>query len=92
MRHGPRELSLKKELSDLLTKLCVEWGFCIPPTDFDRIAVSQHMNAVEFATEVLRAEGLSPENEPHWFRKIKRRFVEHFGRESVSATDASSGT
>jgi hypothetical protein len=91
IRRYPRESSLEKELSDLLTKLCVEWGFCIPPKDFDRIAASQRLDVAEFATEVLLAEGLNPEYELHWFREIKRRFVDHFGRESVLAEDYLSG-
>ena len=87
IRRYPREPSLKKELYVLLDWLCVEWGFCIPPKDADRIAASENLDAAEFATEVLRAEGLDPEYELHWFRKIKRRFVEHFGSEAVSAKD-----
>ena len=90
IKRYPREPSLEKDLGDLLTKLCVEWGFCIPPSDFHRIAASQCLDAAEFATEVLRAEGLDPEYELQWFRKIKRRFVEQFG-ESVSAKDYSGG-
>jgi hypothetical protein len=80
-----RESSLEKRLSDLLTALCVEWGFCIPPDDFDRIASSQHLTADEFATEVLKAEGFDhPEYELRWHRKIKRRFIDRFG-EAASA-------
>ena len=82
-----RKLSLEEELGDLLTKLCIEWGFCIPPKDFDRIAASHRLDATEFATEVLLAEGFQPGDGLHWLRKIKRRFVEHFGGESVSAKD-----
>ena len=82
-----RKPSLEEELGDLLTKLCVEWGFCIPPKDFDRIAASHRLDATEFATEVLLAEGFCPEYELHWLRQIKVRFFEHFGGESVSAKD-----
>ena len=82
----PRKPSLEKDLSDLMTKLCIEWGFCIPPNDFHRIAASQRLNTAQFATEVLLAEGLNPEYELQWFRNIKRRFIEQFG-ESASAND-----
>jgi hypothetical protein len=84
-RRNPPEASLQSELSVLLDWLCVEWGFCIPPNDAERIAASTSLEAAEFATEVLKAEGFpSPEYEIEWSRKIKRRFVEHFGADSVS--------
>jgi hypothetical protein len=79
---------LERDLRDLLHWLCVEWGFCIPPNDRDRIATSQQLDAATFAAEVLLAEGLNPECERSWVRKIKHRFVEQFG-EVVSASDYS---
>jgi hypothetical protein len=85
-KRNPGKPSLEKELDALLTKLCIEWGFCIPPADFRRIATSRRLSADEFADEVLRAEGFDPEYELHWFRKIKRRFIDQFG-ECISADD-----
>ena len=87
IRCNPQGPSLKKELYVLLDRLCGEWGFCIAREDVDRIAASESLNAGEFATAVLGAEGFNPENEVHWVRKIKRRFVEHFGGKSASAKD-----
>jgi len=69
-----------------LDELCVDWGFCIPPGDIDRIAQSERLEADEFAAEVLRVEGMAPEHEAKWFRHIRQRFVERFGS-SVSAED-----
>jgi hypothetical protein len=40
-RTGERKPSLEKMLGQLLTDLCVEWGFCIPPVDCERIASSR---------------------------------------------------
>jgi hypothetical protein len=73
-------MPFEKGLRDLLDWLCVEWGFCIPPGDRDRIATMQHLDAEKFAAEVLRAEGFNPEYERVWLRKIKHRFHEKFGR------------
>jgi hypothetical protein len=87
IRGSPPKSSLERELRLLLDWLCVVWGFCIPPKDYDRIAASEHLDAAEFAAEVLRAEGFNPEHEPYWMRHIKHRFVEHFGSKSVSARD-----
>jgi hypothetical protein len=87
MRSHPRKTSLKTELGVLLDWLCVKWGFCIPPDDADRIASSEHLDARTFAAEVIKAEGLNPEYEISYARDIRRRFVEHFGSEAVSARD-----
>jgi hypothetical protein len=81
-----REPSLEKDLRSLLSTLCVEWGFCIPPDDVDRIASSQRLTADEFATEVLKAEGFNADYEVRWHRAIKRLFIERFG--SVASANA----
>ena len=66
--------------------LCVDWGFCIPPTEQDRIAQSQVLEAQELACQVIKAEGMVPEYEKKWVRRIKGRFIERFGY-SISTQD-----
>jgi hypothetical protein len=83
--------SLEKDLGFLLDWLCTEWGFCIPPADKVRISRSERLEAREFAIEVLKAEGFDPpEYEIEWMRRIKARFIKHFGR-SVVSTDEYEG-
>lgn len=82
---------LERALALLLYDLCVEWGFCIPSAEADRIARRKSLTAQEFAHEVLRAEGLNPEYERQWVRKIAARFVEHFGTSEVSEGQQSRG-
>jgi hypothetical protein len=82
---GKSIATLDHDLRVLLDKLCVEWGFCIPPDHADRIASSDHLDGDGFASAVLRAEGMDPEYELHWFRRIRRRFVDEFGN-SVSVS------
>jgi hypothetical protein len=41
----------------------------------------------EFASAVLGAEGLTPPEYSQWYKPLKRRFREHFGRASVKAED-----
>lgn len=72
---------LEERLSHLLGKLCVEWGFCIAPVDAERIARSKHLTADQFATDVLIAEGMQPEKEKQWRKKIRDRFIVVFGSE-----------
>jgi hypothetical protein len=73
--------SLEEHLSHLLYELCVDWGFCIPPADAQRIASTKTLTAEQFAHAVLTAEGFVPECESWWFKKIRQRFVRRFGRE-----------
>jgi hypothetical protein len=80
------QLSLEKDLGDLLTTLCVEWGFCILPSRWDRIGSIQRLTADEFAAEVLEAEGFNLDYDAHLYRKIKRSFIERFGE--VGSADA----
>jgi hypothetical protein len=75
----PGPVSLEKQIRNLLYDLCVDWGFCIPPADADRIARSKRLQAREFAIEVLRAEGMWPAYEAKWSRRIEQRFEERFG-------------
>ena len=42
------------------------------------------LSADEFANLVLEAEGMNPEREIEWFRRIRDRFIERFGEIGVS--------
>ena len=72
---------LEDRLSHLLYELCVDWGFCIPPADAQRIASTKTPTADQFANAVLTAEGFDPEYEMRWFEQIRQRFVDKFGQE-----------
>jgi hypothetical protein len=61
--------------------LCIDWGFCIDPAKSDKIAISNILNADEFACTVIEAEGMDAEVEIEWRRKIRNRFIEKFGNE-----------
>lgn len=74
-------MELNKEIEYLLKDLCVEWGFCIPPVDAERIAGMNKLEADEFACLVLDAEGMKPEYEKQWRFKIRNKFIEKFGDE-----------
>ena len=78
---------LHQDISKLLHWLCVEWGFCISHSDSERIAKLQCIEADEFAREVLISEGMNPEFELDWFRRIKNRFIQNFGTNSVDVSN-----
>ena len=69
---------LQANLYELLGWLCVEWGFCIPFDDAERIAASTHLDADSFAAEVLKADGVGMEMIARWKPMIAARFAEHF--------------
>ena len=83
----PRIDTLEKALEQLLNDLCVEMGFCLPPEKQRRIASQSQINAVEFASAVLSAEGLVPEYEKQLLRQISERFKDRFGKSAVIAED-----
>jgi hypothetical protein len=76
---------LEREIQYLLYDLCVDWGVCIPPHDAERISVQKQYTAEQFASDVLLAEGMNPEYERKWLKKISAKFVERFGCDEVSA-------
>ena len=76
---------LEREIEYLLYDLCVDWGFCIPSLDAERIATQTSYTAEKFAIDVLVAEGMNPEYERKWLKRISGKFVERFGSDEVSA-------
>lgn len=80
---------MERELNYLLYDLCVHWGFCIPPQTAERISKEKYFSADDFAEEVVEAEGLIPEYEKKWVRKIAEKFKEHFGCDEISISNFS---
>lgn len=74
-----KKRSLQRDLEFLLSDLCVEWGFCIPPVYAVKIAQSKELDGDEFAKAVLIAEGMNLEYEKQWYRRIRSRFETKFG-------------
>lgn len=79
---------LHDELAGLLSAICNEWGFCLSAEDAARITQCSSMDADTFAFSIIRAEGFAePEIEIEWQRRLRNRFVEHFGTASVCVND-----
>ncbi len=75
---------LRGDMKQFLDDLCVEWGFCIPTEDMERIAALSPLTADQFTDELLRADGFVPEHELQWRRKLKRRFTKQFGSDVIN--------
>jgi hypothetical protein len=78
---------LENELDKLLGYVCKEWGFCLSSAKAGPIVYRSSITDDEFASAVLTAEGLTPPEYSEWYKPLKRRFQQHFGRASVAVSD-----
>lgn len=77
---------MERELSYLLSDLCVIWGFCIPPIRNREICKASYWSAKEFATSIVEAEGMNPAFEQEWIHKIAEKFRDRFGKDEISTS------
>lgn len=70
---------MQKKLNKLLSELCTGWGFCIPEKEAIKFFEQENIEADQFACAILTAEGMNPEIEVEWRRKIRNRFIEVYG-------------
>lgn len=80
---GKNKDSLEGDLQLLLAELCTQWGFCNRLSPQDLLDEQHTITASEFADALLSAEGMNPEHEPKWRRRIRALFTERYG-ESIS--------
>lgn len=63
----------------LLSELCVELGFCLPPDAQARLKSDPPVDADDFTDAVLRAEGLDPQMVPrHLHRDLRAKIAKRF--------------
>ena len=77
---------MERELIYLLHDLCIKWGICIPPDCLARIAKTEQYNAIDFARDVVEAEGMDPDNETGWVNRIVEQFKVRFGSDEITAS------
>lgn len=78
--------AMEREITYLLADLCVKWGFCIPPISAEQICKKTFLSAEGFAVSVVEAEGLNPEYDVKWVRRIAAKFRERFGVDEISSS------
>ncbi len=49
-----------REVRFLLEELCIQYGFCLPPEENERLVANTPSDAESFALAVFRTEGLEP--------------------------------
>jgi hypothetical protein len=82
-RHAPRTMA--EGLDFLLYDICVELGFCLPSAENARICATKSWDADGFAAEIIRIEGLNPDEHIAWKRRMRNRFIEMFGSNSIDS-------
>ena len=77
------------EVTSLLSRLCVDLGFCLPPADCERLRADCPPDVASFTDAVFAAEGLPPETaDRHLYRRVRAEvaaaFRQHEDREQFS--------
>jgi hypothetical protein len=79
-----REIDPVRQLQAMLESICVDWGFCGGLQASVLIQDYPMLSATCFANAVLFAEGMNPEYELAWMRRLENAFRQRFG-ECLSA-------
>jgi hypothetical protein len=79
-----RREDLAGDLDILLGDLCTGWGFCNRLTGTELVRNHDYLTADSFATALLIAEGMNPDLQISWHRKIGEVFRSRYG-EGVSS-------
>jgi hypothetical protein len=70
-----------REVRRLLSRLCIELGFCLPPGDQARLEGTPPETVEAFASAVVLAEGLDPVTmDSTVYRQVKDMVAEEFRR------------
>ncbi|MDN5204605.1 hypothetical protein QQ008_24650 [Fulvivirgaceae bacterium BMA10] len=85
-KQKPDTPPMERELNYLLADLCIKWGFCIPSDSRRDISKAEYYHARDFAKDVVEAEGMNPEHETRWVRKISDKFKERFGGIEINSS------
>ena len=78
-RKGDRNAGPEERLDGLLYDLCDEWGFCNWLSASELLSPNGAIDADEFVSAVLIAEGMNPEYEKKWVKRIRGKFTDKFG-------------
>jgi hypothetical protein len=69
----------------LLSRLCVDLGFCLPPTEQMRLIEKPPKDVQEFTDAVFFAEGLDPTiAERHLYRQVRDMILAAFQESAIT--------
>jgi hypothetical protein len=67
----------------LLSQLCVTLGFCLPPSEIERLAATPPGDSDEFTNAVLAAEGYGLANSDPIFQQARELVAQAFVRHQL---------
>ena len=80
MSRSPAALD-QPELETLLADLCVDYGFCLPSEEHDKLLANPPQEVLAFVDAVFVAEGLNPETASRsTYRAVRERVAASFAR------------
>jgi hypothetical protein len=68
------------DVRSLLATLCVELGFCLQPTEIERLATSPPGDSDEFVGAVLVADGYGVSNSDPLYHQVRELVADAFTR------------
>ena len=74
------------EIDNLLTKLCVDLGFCLPPKAISRLQKTPSQDIDSFTDAVFIAEGLDPLVNPKLRAQVRAIVRDEFARAASMQT------
>ena len=67
------------EVTSLLSRLCGDLGFCLPPAECERLRIAPLVTIDSFTDAVFLAEEMHPDTaERHLYRQVRARVAEAF--------------
>jgi hypothetical protein len=86
MTRGSKVLT-RAEVGDLLEKLCVDMGFCLPPAEHNKLLENPPQDPGVFTDAVFLAEGLNPQTARRDLYREVRDFVTTAFRHSAELAE-----
>ncbi|MGH9766433.1 MAG: hypothetical protein ACREAB_03285 [Blastocatellia bacterium] len=72
----------------LLSRLCIELGFCLPPDEWNRLQENPPGEINEFTNKVFVAEGVDPQYAPRdLYRQVKAIVEDAFEKQAETESD-----
>ncbi len=84
---------MSQSIELLLHELCVDLGFCLPPSSQQALINNPPLDIDEFTDAVIRAEGLDPYSDVslHSRRDIRRRVAKYLSSDHYDENGSSTG-
>jgi|ERR687895_2907270 hypothetical protein len=81
-----RDHTTASEVDDLLGKLCVDPGFCLPPRAISQLQNSPPEDIDSFTDAVFIAEDLDPRSDPKLRAQVRAMVLDEFARAARTRT------